>query len=215
MTIIRHSEKIDKKMAVLMAMSREEYDQYMCKKYPDIFRERNLPMSQTCMCWSFCINKGWYYILDNLCEKLESISRLTGIKTYFIQIKEKFGGARFYHSSDIIDCKMSPSDKEFWYEIIDDLISTTEESCSYICAECGGYREKMITIGSWVYDICEPCFRKLKPDCKEIDFCMKKLDVKAKVLDAVYYASDDDLDNLSKISDKVIEDFKEKFKVKE
>ena len=45
-------------------------DDYLCKKYPKIFAERNLPMTQTCMCWGFP-DDGWFHIIDALCERIQ------------------------------------------------------------------------------------------------------------------------------------------------
>ncbi len=42
-------------------------DGYLSKKYPKILAQRNLPMTQTCMCWGFEHNNGWFYLIDNLC----------------------------------------------------------------------------------------------------------------------------------------------------
>ena len=45
-------------------------DDYLCKKYPKIFVERNMPMNQTCMCWGFP-GDGWFHIIDALCENIQ------------------------------------------------------------------------------------------------------------------------------------------------
>jgi len=55
-------------------------------------------MNQTCMCWGFCIGKGWYYHLNKLCSRLDLIQKRTGIKVSWLQIKEKYASGRFYHN---------------------------------------------------------------------------------------------------------------------
>lgn len=50
---------------------KQEYDEYLCKTYPKLFAERNLPMDQTCMCWGFSHGDGWFGILKALCSNIE------------------------------------------------------------------------------------------------------------------------------------------------
>jgi hypothetical protein len=51
---------------------KEQLDQELCAKYPKIFRDRNAPMDQTCMCWGFEHGDGWYNIIDQLCGSIQS-----------------------------------------------------------------------------------------------------------------------------------------------
>ena len=173
--IICYSKEIDERKNKFLKMSHEEYDKYMCEKYPVMFRERKLPMSQTCMCWSFDIGKGWYWILDNLCERLDFLFKQSKNRAIFTQIKEKFGGARFYHYTEsmIKTCqrklrKIDPVSNKHWQEIIDNEISRAEELCDYYCAECGESKHDMISVGSWVYDLCEKCLEKKRPEAVKI-----------------------------------------------
>lgn len=46
-------------------------DDYLCKTYPKIFAERNLPMTQTCMCWGFP-GDGWFHLIDALCNHIQN-----------------------------------------------------------------------------------------------------------------------------------------------
>jgi hypothetical protein len=50
---------------------REELDNKLCAKYPRIFRDRNAPMNQTCMCWGFEHGDGWYNIIDMMCSNIQ------------------------------------------------------------------------------------------------------------------------------------------------
>lgn len=49
-----------------------DLDQGLCAKYPKIFRDRNAPMTETCMCWGFEHGDGWYNIIDMLCSSIQS-----------------------------------------------------------------------------------------------------------------------------------------------
>jgi hypothetical protein len=107
-----------------------ELDKKLCEKYPKIFRDRNAPMNQTCMCWGMEVGDGWYHLLDVLCTALtysyttskdldaDGRIRPEGMKyddpewdsyqwkhsgcgqVIADQVKEKFGTLRFYYHSE-------------------------------------------------------------------------------------------------------------------
>jgi hypothetical protein len=47
-------------------------DEYLCKKYPKIFADRNKPMTESCMYWGLDVGDGWFYIIDALCSNIQS-----------------------------------------------------------------------------------------------------------------------------------------------
>lgn len=143
---------------VFLKMSGEEFDKFMCEKFPQLFQDRNKPMSETCMCWGFDVGKGWYKILFDLCEKLDYIREQTSIITVFDQIKEKFGGGRFYYHIDASTSKLDDKIVGMWGELIDSLVNRAEGESENTCAECGEkYFHDKICIGRWVYDLCKEC----------------------------------------------------------
>ena len=50
---------------------REELDKLLCEQYPYMFRERNMPMTHTCMCWGFSHGDGWFNIIKSLCSGIQ------------------------------------------------------------------------------------------------------------------------------------------------
>lgn len=82
-----------------------ELDKQLCEKYPKIFANRYGDMRETCMCWGIECGDGWYDLLDHLCANLQWN---TDKNNYYkdgaapypqvvaTQVKEKFGGLRFY-----------------------------------------------------------------------------------------------------------------------
>jgi len=187
-----------KEFKKFLVMKPEEFDKYMCETYPNQFNQRKLSMSETCMCWGFCIGKGWYYYLDQLCNKLDLIQKTTGIKVSWSQIKEKFASGRFYNNihfgcplifkpskykiintinftlTDFINniyrvfCGLSKKDIHLWSNMIQELISNCESFVGNICEETGEYIEKPIDAGSWIYPLSEKGFLKVHPDRKEV-----------------------------------------------
>ena len=51
---------------------KEELDKKLCEKYPKIFKNRNGSMQETCMCWGFSHDDGWYDIIDSLCASIQN-----------------------------------------------------------------------------------------------------------------------------------------------
>ena len=71
----------------------EKEEKELFKKYPKILNRKNLP-------WKLECNKGWFKLIDNLCEYVQEQTdqnpHIYKGQTEATQIKEKFGGLRFY-----------------------------------------------------------------------------------------------------------------------
>jgi hypothetical protein len=115
----------------------------LSEKYSHLFTKNELyPLPM----FGFECGIGWYDLLDNL---------LNDINTYYHenygtipeefhvdQIKEKFGGLRFY---------VSGSDK-----YVDDLISKAEDLSYQTCEFCGSNDDIMHSSG-WIVTACKKC----------------------------------------------------------
>mgnify|MGYP003653947129 CR=1 FL=1 len=116
------------------------------EKYPKIFRQKDLPMQQTCMCWGICTGDGWYNIIDTLCHgiqhridwKIKTNSPIEQVEA--TQVKEKWGGLRFYY--------------EGGDDYIEGLVSMAEALSMTSCINCGIPVEE--TTRSW-NKICPSC----------------------------------------------------------
>jgi len=78
------------------------------EKYPSLYREKDLPMDESCMHWGLDVPEDWLPVIDKLSYVLTNPYRagLGGgriIKPKFIakQVKIKFGELRFYYEVDI------------------------------------------------------------------------------------------------------------------
>jgi len=107
----------------------KELDEQLVKKYPKIFADRNKNETETAMCWGFECGDGWFNIIDALCsniqqyidfkaERNEPVSQAVAF-----QVKEKFGGLRYY---------INGGD-----DTIDQLISFAEDMSYRTCDVCG------------------------------------------------------------------------------
>ncbi len=132
---------------------KEELELKLIEKYPEFFGELKReegPMHSIKLFGMEC-NDGWYDILDKL---------MLNIKTYLDnkpedekfmvtlhQIKEKFGGLRFYidHGDDYI------------YE----LINAAENESFETCEDCGSKENIGRTTSRWYMVKCEKCSKDI------------------------------------------------------
>ena len=64
-------------------------------RYPGLYRQHSLPMSQTCMCWGFSCRDGWFGIIDAMSKTIVTLDPTVQAT----QVKEKFASLHFYYSS--------------------------------------------------------------------------------------------------------------------
>ena len=69
---------------------KEELEKKLVEKYPNLYKDYGGDMTKTCMHWGFAHGDGWYNLIDELSTKLEPHGIVAA------QVKEKFGGLRFY-----------------------------------------------------------------------------------------------------------------------
>ena len=86
----------------------------------------------------FPVGEGWRPLVTKLVEDIIEIAP----KTEITQIKEKFGGLRFYINGG--------ADGVF------DLIDKAEHESYKICEECGT-KEGVTTEGGWILSLCPAC----------------------------------------------------------
>ena len=103
----------------------------LCHRYPDLFRQTELPMTQTCMCWGFTHQDGWFAIIDALAETIAEIDPTAEAR----QVKEKLGTLRFYCDSAL--------------EAVDDAIVAAEEFSGRVCEETGALG-RLISLDGWL-----------------------------------------------------------------
>ena len=74
---------------------RKELEQKFQTRWPEWFRDLYGDVTQTCLHFGFQHGNGWFDLVWRLCEEIETV---VGEGTSFkvAQVKEKFGGLRFY-----------------------------------------------------------------------------------------------------------------------
>lgn len=139
---------------------KEELDKKLCETYSKIFKMRNASAQETCMCWGFEHGDGWYDIIDAACKNIQNhvnwkrktdpFSSMTDEEFDEIhqpiaaQVKEKFGGLRFY--VDNAD------------EYTNGVIALAESLSYRTCEQCGN--KGIMRKGGWIKTLCDGCNSK-------------------------------------------------------
>ncbi len=126
---------------------RKDLDEALVRDFPNLYRDRHADMTQTCMCWGFP-GDGWEPLIRRLSEKLEAMilqlpeDQRDGCCAS--QVKEKFGGLRFYMSA--------------YVPAISELIDAAEAESLVTCESCGA--PGTVAGKSWIKCLCDACRAK-------------------------------------------------------
>lgn len=118
------------------------YDE-LVKKYPKLYSR---------LSYVEC-DEGWISLIDSLSQKLEDINNNFKNKKSYIraeQVKEKFGGLRFYYSSENV--------QEQTLNLIDSYINEAEKQSRNVCQFCGDQADFASTSArNWTITLCGQC----------------------------------------------------------
>lgn len=124
----------------------KELDEALCAKYPKIFADRHKSMQETCMYWGFECTDQWYWLIDQLCDSIQSYTDANKKpQVVASQVKEKYGTLRFYYSGGD--------------DYIAGMVWLAESMSATICEDCGSTKNVTQTKG-WIYTLCEECLTK-------------------------------------------------------
>jgi len=129
----------------------KEKENILFERYPKIFQDRGLSPKETLICFGLECDDGWFDLINNLCDAIQfhvdHNSKRNDIELFsqvvVVQIKEKFGGLRFYYYG---------GDK-----IIDGMVRFAEKMSYRICEVCGT-NEKVGHTKGWIKTICKECY---------------------------------------------------------
>jgi len=118
---------------------KEELAEKLLNKFPDMFTQPSRGKRKNSLISNIACGDGWFDIIWKLCEEIEAM------RPTVMQIKEKFGGLRFYASF--------PKDysEQGWA-----LVRKAEEQASETCEECGEPGEFRVRNG-WRMLSCDKC----------------------------------------------------------
>jgi uncharacterized Zn finger protein (UPF0148 family) len=125
-----------------------EREKEIVKKYPSLFREHGGDPRKTCMAWGLAVGDGWADIIEDIAAKIAEID--TDNRAVALQVKEKFGGLRFYWTvSDATD-----DDKALIKEIRQ-IVNAGAVLASQTCEVCG--RPGRLNYSGWRKTLCSFC----------------------------------------------------------
>lgn len=163
-----------------------ELEQKLFEKYPVLFRDRNKPVTESCMAFGCEFSDGWYKLLDELCEYITRLSNRTDLlklnKEYhteenrgfiylkrptvsFTQVKEKFGMMRIYWSGNGVEnweeicAKVHQDDRERTVNKYYDEVQNAIDYVEFLSSkvcESCGQPGKLSNKG-WMKVRCENC----------------------------------------------------------
>lgn len=110
------------------------------ERWPKWFDGLDGSPMKTCLAFGFECGEGWKDLLWCLCEDIEKLGPHEEFCVH--QVKEKFGGLRFYTSG----CSNE----------IHDRVSQAEQESYNTCETCGS-TEEVTSEGSWVKTLCKKC----------------------------------------------------------
>ena len=122
---------------------RKELDEELCKKYPEIFKDRYADMRTTAMCWGFDCGDGWYNIIDAVCAQIKNReydnNNVDWLSVFATQVKEKYGTLRFYYTGGD--------------DFVDGVVSMAESISATTCETCGAPGK--LRKGGWLKTLCD------------------------------------------------------------
>lgn len=122
----------------------EDYGKYLFNEYPKLFKEE-----QYVAC-----GEGWFDIIGDLSKQINDYVEKLPMRTEdpyvtVVQIKEKFGGLRYYvHYNNLSDDQVQQ---------IEDMIRVAETKTTTTCEDCGGDGTMVSPRRYWMRTLCKKC----------------------------------------------------------
>jgi hypothetical protein len=120
---------------------RDLKEREILEKYKHFYKP-DLPVTQSCMCFGFEINDGWLPLIEQLSYDIEQALKKDPCEFQVTQVKEKYGGLRFYY--------FGGNDE------ISKLVDKAEDESYKICEKCGSGDNVTQTKG-WIVSLCKRC----------------------------------------------------------
>lgn len=168
------------------AERRRKFERYCCKQFPYLMGDMHGDASRTCMHFGISCGEGWWGIIVELASKLEPLCKemyhnkcdengnIVPIPRA-AQIKEKFGGLRFYMTSETSEMR--------------DLIREAEIKASKTCERCGadaaGQGGRM-----WIRTLCDKHLKEQEAQDRERERELELIRLKNKALSNKKYKKD-------------------------
>ena len=114
----------------------------LIRKYPRLYCGVNKPITENLMSFGFECGNGWFDLIDRLSAEL--IAHDPDAEA--VQVKEKFGGLRFY-TGGLIDGGYA-------------IIGKYEDESYATCEVCGKEGSSRDANSYWIRTLCQECLNK-------------------------------------------------------
>lgn len=100
------------------------------------------------------VGAGWWALLEDAFIKIEAVLDANpGLRFETQQIKEKFGGLRFYYMTDSSEAALTNEQHDAAGRQIENIVAEAEALSNYTCEMCGEPGKHART--SWILTLCE------------------------------------------------------------
>ena len=120
---------------------------YLAEKYPQLYKLSYHGKIYNC---PFECGDGWFYMMDELSQKLTDLEVCDCI--HIAQIKEKFGTLSYYYSISPLPIN---SNLQILHYDIDDIVREYCCKSATVCEWCGKEGKRRST--GWIRVLCDKC----------------------------------------------------------
>ena len=132
---------------------KQEYAEQLLRTFPQLYRAKEDASFRAPLMFGFEIYDGWFELIWGLSESLDQLAKQEGRTKEdwpaVVQVKEKFGGLRFYAQG------ISSPMREF--------IDETEKASFRTCEDCGAPVQTYRADG-WILTRCELCAARIRKE---------------------------------------------------
>lgn len=123
----------------------ENRDAQFIARHSTVFRN-TIGNDRSCVsAWGLEVGDGWIQLLDGLCADLARVIEAQGLNGFVVtQVKEKFGGLRFYTQGGNAETQ--------------DLVNAAQDASWGICEQCGKLGKTRGAVA--VFTACDECAAK-------------------------------------------------------
>lgn len=118
---------------------RKQLENKLYNDFPNLYRQRNLSIQESCMPWGFECGDGWFDIIYQLSKNITDLDP----DVQAVQVKEKWGELRFYINGGTNEV----------YDLIDEATELSLKTCE----ECGTRENVTTNDCGWVSTLCDKC----------------------------------------------------------
>ena len=119
--------------------------QELYDRFSELYRGRTKPETESLMRYGFSCSDGWFDLIAELSQRIADIAKAAGLTgddyPEAVQVKEKFGGLRFYIEGATDE--------------ICAAITAAEAKSDETCEVCGRPGKK--TNSGWIRTLCDNC----------------------------------------------------------